>query len=229
MEYQPDDRYWISVDFASDPDRADEIVERIFDAVERLQALGPSAEETAAVKEGQLGQYQGSIRLNTFWSTGFRTSELRREDPVDRILRAPVVIEALTPAIIRDAAATLLDIQNYVRLTVRPDPNGPAGDESGEWLSLRQIQERVDLETAGGYYPSQIEGRLRSGQSEFRASFAAFPPGFRFQSHWGFDQSRFAARDAELTAQGFERVWTQEFTDGAGTTRLQGTWVRIAR
>lgn len=228
MAYQPDDRYTLSVAFGSDPKRSDEIVQRVFVEVERLQTLGPSEKETADVKSRLLEGYDVSIQQNTFWSNELRTSELRGEDPLERILGFPPAVEALTPETIRDAAGTFLDVENYVRLTVRPDPvesTGVAG--SGEWLSSAEMQERFDAEMSVRFYPARLEGRLRDGRSEYRAAFAAYPTPFRFNSVWGSAEDRFLARDAELTTEGFRRVWTQEFTDGTGTRRLQGTWVRL--
>ena len=95
-------------------------------------------------------------------------------------------------------------------------------------LSSREMQERFDAEVSGRFYPARLEGRLRDGRSEYRAAFAAYPTPFRFNSVWGWAEDRFLARDAELTTEGFRRVWTQEFMDGNGTRRFQGTWVRPA-
>ena len=230
MGYQPDDRYELSVAFGSDPERTDEIIQRVFVEVERLQTLGPSEEETADVKSRLLDGYEMSIQRNSFWHRELRTSELRGEDPLERILGFPPVVEALSPETIRDAAGTFLDVENYVRLTVRPDPVESLGvGGSGKWLSSREMQERFDAEVSGRFYPARLEGRLRDGRSEYRAAFAAYPTPFRFNSVWGWAEDRFLARDAELTTEGFRRVWTQEFTDGNGTRRFQGTWVRPAR
>jgi hypothetical protein len=88
------------------------------------------------------------------------------------------------------------------------------------------MQRRSNLETEGGFYPTRIEGRATASGLEYRASFAAFPTRFQFRSNWGMSEDAFEAREAELRAQGFARIWRHELTDTDGATRVQAVWTQ---
>jgi hypothetical protein len=109
------------------------------------------------------------------------------------------------------------------RLTVRGDPEVDA-----PWMNGVEFGTRFDRENQAGYYPARIEGRFVDGRVDFRGTFAPYPAGSAFQAYWGLDEAAFTARDREFTAQGYRRVWTQDFTGAAGRRFTQAVWMRLA-
>jgi hypothetical protein len=224
---QPYEHYRLEITFSSDPGVADEIVAEIFEQVANLRTLGPSDEEGERVRARLLADHERNARTDTFWSNELWRGALRGEPPAASFLGEPSLIAALDVERFRGAAGALLDEERYVRLTLGPDPSATDAATGGDWLNPAEMQRRFDLETAGGFYPTRIEGRAGDGRLEYRASFAASPRGFQFRSNWGMREAAFEARHAELTAQGFSRIWSQDFLDDAGSRRVQGVWVRL--
>jgi zinc protease len=220
---EPTPTYDLLVDFGSEAEPVEELVARVMDEVARLSSEPPTDGEIADAR-GRLGRpHDATVRQNGFWSNMLRAAEIEGVDPVAEIVGYPDALDALSSASLAEAARVLLARSRSTRLSVRLDPSVEA-----PWIAGAEFRARFDAENQGGFYAARIEGRFLDGRYEFRASFAPDPAGSSWQVYWGLDEAAFATRDREFTAQGFRRVWTQDFTDARGRRLTQATWMRLA-
>src|SRR6185295_366767 len=65
-EKYPRAAYTFSVDFGSAPDRADELVKRVFAEIEALKASGPTDKQVADAKEGFIRDHETNLKDNDY-------------------------------------------------------------------------------------------------------------------------------------------------------------------
>lgn len=79
----PEDRYTITIQFGSDPDRAEELRTVVFDEITALQRDGPSQEDVDKVHEGELRSYETNSQQNNWWATQLMLARQNGSDPRD--------------------------------------------------------------------------------------------------------------------------------------------------
>jgi len=115
----PAGQFSVSVDFTSDPARADALTDRVFAEIARLQKSGPTPQEVSHVRTALLRDFETSSRQNPFL-VGQLAQRYQSGEPPESVWQMPEVYARLTPALIREAATTFLDPKNYVKVTLRP-------------------------------------------------------------------------------------------------------------
>jgi zinc protease len=122
LSFVPVENATIFIEFSSDPQRADELTQRIFAELATLQAEGPTADAVATVREGLLRQYETNSRQNGAWLGPLSASYLYEKDPGPAsYLAVPEIWQSLTPALLREALERHVDLENYVRVTLLPE------------------------------------------------------------------------------------------------------------
>ncbi|MFC1543915.1 M16 family metallopeptidase [Gemmatimonadota bacterium] len=125
----PEPQYSINVIFGSDPERLDELVEVIFDEMEKLKAEGPSEENMQKVTEAQRRSRETNLKENSYW-----IAQIEAWDKLDgdytRILNYEELIDAITPEMVREAARLYLDMENYIQVSLVPEEVPPASEPS---------------------------------------------------------------------------------------------------
>jgi zinc protease len=123
LSFVPVENATLIIEFGSDPQRADELTQRIFAEIATLQNEGPTADNVATVREGLLRQYETNSRQNGAWLAPLSASYLYEKDPGPAsYLAVPGIWESLTPALLRDTLVRHADLENYVRVTLLPQP-----------------------------------------------------------------------------------------------------------
>jgi zinc protease len=126
MSWVPEESYALLIQFGSDPDRAEELVARIFTEIEALRRDGPDAERVADTREAMLRQYETNQRQNGWWMTALGGSYQYEAEPgPEGLLAYPGMVAALTAADIHDGFRRLIDTGNYVRVTLLPEGMEP--------------------------------------------------------------------------------------------------------
>jgi zinc protease len=126
MRWVPEESYALVINFGSDPDRAEELVARIFAEIEALVRDGPAAERVADTREAMLRQHETNLRQNGWWMTALGGSYQYEADPgPGALLEYPGMVAALTAADIHDGFRRLIDAGNYVRVTLLPEGQEP--------------------------------------------------------------------------------------------------------
>jgi zinc protease len=122
LSFVPVENATLIIEFGSDPQRADELTQRIFAEIATLQSEGPTADNVATVREGLLRQYETNSRQNGAWLGPLSASYLYEKDPGPAsYLAVPGIWESLTPALLRDTLVRHADLENYVRVTLLPE------------------------------------------------------------------------------------------------------------
>ncbi|HEX7081979.1 MAG TPA: insulinase family protein [Gammaproteobacteria bacterium] len=118
----PAEGYMMTIEFSSDPERANELTAAIFAEIEELKRAGPPADKVADTREAMLRRHETRLRQNDWWLTALSGSYQHEPEPgAATLLAFPEWIEALTPEAIRDGLERYLDPERYVRVTLVPE------------------------------------------------------------------------------------------------------------
>ena len=122
MSFVPVENATLIIEFGSDPQRADELTQRIFAEIASLQTEGPTADNVSTMREGMLRQHETNSRQNGAWLAALSASYQFEQNPGPAsFLAVPAIVESLTPAIIRETLARHANMENYVRVTLLPE------------------------------------------------------------------------------------------------------------
>ena len=112
----------ISIGFGSDPARVNELTFVVFEEIRRLQENGPSATEVEKVQEIQRRERETAMKQNRSWLRWIEFYDQNDED-FAQILEYDLLVDALTPEAIQQAAKSYFDLKNYVQVSLFPEPN----------------------------------------------------------------------------------------------------------
>ncbi len=114
----------VTIRFGSSPDRAEELTKAIFTLIDSVQTFGPTPADVEKVQAAQRRVRETSLRQNGFWASNLSSAYRYGEDPRD-ILKYDALVSGLTPDAIKNAAKMYLKKDNYVRVTLLPEPKKP--------------------------------------------------------------------------------------------------------
>lgn len=122
VEWRPEGQYTLQISFGSDPERSEELVDRVFGEIELLAAEGPTESELADTVEAMLRSHETGLEQNAFWIGQLTAAYQQGIEPgADILLRRPDEIRALTAPDIREAIVQYLNTENFVRVTLLPN------------------------------------------------------------------------------------------------------------
>jgi zinc protease len=113
--------YSAIIRFGSAPERAEELSNAVLAEIRLMQEEGPPAVDVTKVQEAQRRGSELNLKQNAFWLSNLSTAYQYGDDPAD-ILKQQQLFETLTPEIVRDAARRYLRLDNYVHITLQPQP-----------------------------------------------------------------------------------------------------------
>jgi zinc protease len=116
---QPRDVQQLAIQFGSSPENADTLFAAVQRTIEALRTVGPTETELASAIEKQRRQQEVSVRENGYWLSGVLTRLRLGTDP-RQMLDAPQIIAATTAETVREAARTLVDPAQFVRVVQQP-------------------------------------------------------------------------------------------------------------
>ena len=116
----PRPEYSVSISFGSAPDRTDALVTRVFEEIAKFKADGPSASQVNDVRTAMQREYETSLKNNGYLAAQMSFKYQYGED-VAGVFSATQLFNALTPAMLRDAARQYLDPANYVKVQLFPE------------------------------------------------------------------------------------------------------------
>ena len=117
---RPTDGYRITIEFACDPARTDALVAAAFQAIDQFKLTGPTAGQVADGRRALLRDFETNSAQNPYFLNSLLFKYQYGEDVAPLFDMRPIY-DQLTPAMIRDAAATYLDTKRYVKVTLLPD------------------------------------------------------------------------------------------------------------
>jgi zinc protease len=118
--HYPKERYRISIEFGSNPERVDELTDEIFTQIDRLIQFGTTETYLQKVKASDLRSYETNLKQNNFWLSNLEFKYFHKEDPMD-VLTYPEMVGHLSLENIQEAARKYLDRDNYIRVVLYPE------------------------------------------------------------------------------------------------------------
>jgi zinc protease len=119
----PEPEYQIVFNFGTDPARAEELTEVIFQEIEKLKREGVAAEEVNDAKQAMYRDFETNIKQNRWLLTQLSYKYQLGEDPRE-LFEYDKTLDNLSPEVIQDASKTYLDTENYVQVTLFPEKEG---------------------------------------------------------------------------------------------------------
>lgn len=117
---RPEEEYTITISFAADPERVDELVAALFSEIDNMKNEGPSEDHITRVQEMRRRERQVAEKQNGFWIAQLEFVATNDLD-FSEINRYEERIEAITRASVRDAARQYLDRTRYVLGVLKPE------------------------------------------------------------------------------------------------------------
>ncbi len=116
---EPTEDYAFRIGFGADPQRLEELVDVVFEEIDRLKS-SESMEELPKVVEMQRRELETNLKMNGYWLTSLVTASRAGAD-LRRVLDTEQLIGAVTAAMVREAARKYLRTDNYVRVSLYPE------------------------------------------------------------------------------------------------------------
>jgi zinc protease len=117
---RPTEEYRLTIGFACDPARTQDLVKALFEVVEQFRTTGPSAGQVADAQAGLRRDLETNSRQN-----GYVLNQLAFAYQYDEQVPDPATLrglyDELTTSMLRDAARTYLDTTRYVKVVLFPE------------------------------------------------------------------------------------------------------------
>ena len=107
--------------FSADPERLEELTAAVFDEMNKLKVEGPADNDVAKVTEAQRRSQETNLEQNGYWLYQLLYADRYGVDP-RRIINYSQLIDGLSSGKLKDAAVRFLNLENYVRVTLYPEP-----------------------------------------------------------------------------------------------------------
>jgi zinc protease len=118
--HYPQQRYQITIQFGSDPQRVTELTTAIFVILDSLKNFGITDDYLQKIKEMQLRSYETGSRENDFWLHNLEFKYFNGEQAID-ILTYPQLVKELKLQDFQITARQYLNSDSYVQVTLYPE------------------------------------------------------------------------------------------------------------
>jgi zinc protease len=119
----PDPVFTVRIMFGSAPDRVEELTGVVFDEIENFKNENLTEDELNKVRETQRRAKETSLKENGYWVVQLALSDQYGTDP-NRLISYEL-IDGLTVDMIRTAAQLYFPMDNYVMVSLYPEPAVP--------------------------------------------------------------------------------------------------------
>jgi zinc protease len=110
----------VAVNFSCAPENVDELIEAVFEEMDRLKEEGPQPEDLQKVKETQLRNRETQLKRNNFWRDVLAYIFKNELDP-NIILTYEDRVKNLTAESVQESARKHFDRKNYLRGVLYPE------------------------------------------------------------------------------------------------------------
>jgi len=118
--HYPDERYRLTVNFGTAPERVPELMKVVFEQIDSLKTYGTTMKYLTKVKETQRRERETNLKKNEFWLNILETYDYHGEDLLT-ILKYDELVDGLSLEAIRGAAQRYLVVDNFVQVTLYPE------------------------------------------------------------------------------------------------------------
>ncbi len=116
---RPEEEYRLTISFASDPARMENLVRAAFQVIDRFKRNGPSAEQVGDARAALTRDFETNSQQNAYLLNGIVFKYTYDED-IEDIFNMRPFYDQLTAPILRDAARAYLNTDRYVKVTLLP-------------------------------------------------------------------------------------------------------------
>lgn len=116
----PNPEYSITIQFGCAPERADDLIKRVFQEIEKLKTNGPTEKQVNDKKEALLREFETSSKLNNYLLSQIAFRYQFGEDPAG-LWNIADYYKKIDGAMIQQAAKTYLNTNNYLKVTLVPE------------------------------------------------------------------------------------------------------------
>lgn len=109
-----------TISFPCAPENADTLSKAAIDELKKIIQNGVSPEDLEKVKEQQKRKLEVNLKQNQFWMNNLYDAYYLGNNP-DEILKKQKQTESLTSKMIQDAAKKYINLNNFIRVTLKPD------------------------------------------------------------------------------------------------------------
>ena len=109
-----------SISFPCAPENVDTLSKAAIDELRKIIKAGVTPEDIAKVKEQQIRKLETDLKQNQFWMSVLFDAYYLDTNPSD-ILNKQKQVNGLTSKIIQDAAKKYINLNSYIRATLKPD------------------------------------------------------------------------------------------------------------
>jgi zinc protease len=112
--------YSVAINFGTDPERVEELVNVIFQEIETLKKEGVTADELRDAKQAIYRNYETGIKQNR-WLLAQLYYRYSADEDLKSLFDFSKTVEVLTAEKIHEAAKTYLNSENYVKVVLFPE------------------------------------------------------------------------------------------------------------
>jgi zinc protease len=109
-----------SISFPCAPENADTLTKAALDELKKIMQSGVSKEDLEKIKEQQTRKLEVDIKQNSFWLSGLFDVYFYGSKPAD-LLKKQQQIDGLTGKMMQDVAKKYLNLQRFIRVTLKPE------------------------------------------------------------------------------------------------------------
>ena len=109
-----------SISFPCAPENADTLTKAALDELKKIMQKGVSPEDLEKIKEQQKRKLEVDIKQNSFWANGLLEAYFYGTNPAE-LLKKQQQIDKLTGKMMQDVAKKYINLQRYIRVTLKPE------------------------------------------------------------------------------------------------------------
>ena len=115
----PDPEYSITIQFGSDPQRKDGLIQRVFQELEQFKTDGPTEKQLTDEREALQRDFELNSKVNAYLLSQI-VAKLQHGEELTGVWELPSHFKKLDAATIQQAAKTYLNMSNHVQVTLVP-------------------------------------------------------------------------------------------------------------
>lgn len=116
----PDEEYTISISYGTDPEKAKELQQAIFEEINDFIQNGPGEDELAKAKEKMLREREISLRENRFWLNILSNTYYLKDGDFSEFGAYENSVKGLTVESVQKAFSNYFNFENYVSVSLMP-------------------------------------------------------------------------------------------------------------
>jgi len=125
----PYEGFKLSLSFGCDPDRVDELVDRVMVQIDSLQTFGIDESYLEKAREIRRRAHEENLKRNGYWLSAIAFVDRHDQDPMTILEGYGEFMTRLDSEMMREAAINYFNLENYAKFVLLPEAGTEAGAE----------------------------------------------------------------------------------------------------